>query len=258
MKYLKSLDYILAALQASQDGKHKTAASLLVKAGKETDFETAVAALERHQVKAHAEAASTKRMALSAFLAEVAAAKKKAKKKKPVVKKKVKADANDDDFQDILDGMTEGDETEVSDLEDIDLDMDDDTEGVDELPEANVAGDDVNDVDSDDDDDVELDFDDDQAEATADAADGDPTPGEEDDEDESGEDEDASLAAPVAVPVQAKAKAANHNKPSLAKTVPVAKPATTAAVVPAKKPSLAIASANLKALDQLVKRKPSK
>ena len=145
MKYNRALDMLLAAVTLTQQGKLEKAAKFLSAAAKHKDIKAVIAALDKHQEKSLAALrsevaakAKPKSSVLAQYLAEIAAKKKaKAASKK---KKKAKAASEVDDFDTILDDMTEedaNDETTDDSLDDLTLDdLEELDDSVEEMPLA--------------------------------------------------------------------------------------------------------------------------
>ena len=132
MRYSKSLDLVICALAFARKGQMEKAAKCFDKALTMKDLGVTLAALEKHQVKAHAAVTAamakvgtkpTTAQLLTALAAKRAEQAAKAKAKKPKVKPKAKAkkvkaefgedtdglddvDVDDDSFGDLADSMT--------------------------------------------------------------------------------------------------------------------------------------------------------
>lgn len=171
-KYSRALDLVTTSIRLAQKGKMSEAAKFFEHALKAKDLEATMATLESQQVAAF-EAVKKANPTLASLFTEIAAKKKTAAKKKvkakpfggkaaPPFKKKSKAKASegeddgeeesgvDDELDPVLDEMTADDlsgddgvnvvDGDDLSLEDLDGLLDDD--GVEEMPEATVAGDD--------------------------------------------------------------------------------------------------------------------
>lgn len=186
MKYSRSLDLILAALKSVSAGKPKIAGLALQKAMAQKDFKPTIAALELQQAAAFdvAREASPSLSAMFETLAAKAKAKKKVKakgkpfggKQAPPFKKKVKAADESEDDEDMEEDEEGDDEetsdttmtgTDPSDLEPVlremtmaeDLEGDEgfgnndddltleDLEGIEEMPEASLEDEGLEDLD---------------------------------------------------------------------------------------------------------------
>lgn len=179
MKYNRALDLLLAAVTFTQQGKFEKAAKFLSAAAKHKDIKAVIAALDKHQEKSLAALRSEvaaarskpKSSVLAQYLAEIAAKKKaKAASKK---KKKAKASSEVDDFDTILDDMTEedaSDETMDDSLDDLTLDdLEELDDGAEEMPlasdEQSLDGEGVTDDFMEEDEDVVVSADEDEDES---------------------------------------------------------------------------------------------
>ena len=166
MRYSKSLDLIIAALNFGQQGKMEKAAMCFDKALTMKDLGSTLATLDKAQANAHtalvASLSSKGKKTTAQLMAGLAAKRKAAKAKKPfpgaapLFKKKAKADFGKDDadegededegeesFDDVADDMTKASVKAkarsvlaADDEEDEDLDLDNISDDAIEMPEA--------------------------------------------------------------------------------------------------------------------------
>jgi hypothetical protein len=166
-KYSRALDLVTSSIRMAQKGKMPEAAKLFEAALKSKDLDATLATLETQQVAAFNEVQKAN-PTLASLFTEIAAKAKPKKKSKakakpfggkaaPPFKKKVKAAEGedegeeesgiDDELDPVLDEMTADDLTgddglNVVDGDDLSLeDLDEllDTDGIEEMPEANVT-----------------------------------------------------------------------------------------------------------------------
>lgn len=166
MKYTPTLDLIVATFQLAHDGKFEKAAACLDKVLKMKDVASVIESLDKMNAKAFADrqaatattaAPATRSTALAKALEELAAAKKKkpaakkvpfgGKKAAPFGKKKAKADLDTDEtFDEVTEDMVVDADAVVAPDAELNLDelnLDDISEDLEEMPVADVEGDEV-------------------------------------------------------------------------------------------------------------------